>query len=61
MSKKENIINCIKASMVRWSGYAGRIDFDRVQRKIVEVNFSGRRKRGRPRRDENGFKEVVNP
>lgn len=47
--RNENIVNYIKANRLRWAGHVVRMERERLQKRILEENFSGKRKKGRPR------------
>ena len=54
MSKAENIVKWIKEQRVSWLGHLGRMEEDRMPRKIFTLELEGTRRRGRPRK---GWKE----
>lgn len=47
---KEDIIRCIKASRLRWIGHVERMSEDRLQKKVMNSQIIGVRKRERPRK-----------
>lgn len=46
----EDIVRFIKASRLRWIGHVERMDQERIQRRIMNSQIMGVRKRGRPRK-----------
>ena len=40
----------VRQSMLRWYGHVKRWDDDHVDRKVQEMQLSGKRKQGRPKR-----------
>ena len=47
---REDIVRFVKSSRIRWIGHVERINEDRLQKRIMNTNIIGVRKRGRPRR-----------
>lgn len=47
--KKETIINFVKTSRLRWAGHVARMERERMQSRVLEMELCGKRRRGRPR------------
>ena len=56
MSKGENIVNWIKGQRISWLGHLGRMEEDRMTKKVFTQELEGTRRSGRPRK---GWKEDV--
>jgi len=49
-SRGENIVSWIKGRRIRWLGHLGRMEEDRMPKKIFTQELEGTRRRGRPRK-----------
>jgi hypothetical protein len=50
ISKGENIVKWIKGQRISWPGHLGRMEEDRMPKKIFTQELGGTRRRGRPRK-----------
>ena len=50
MSKGENIVKWIRGHRISWLGHLGRMEEDRMPKKIFTQLLEGTRRRGRPRK-----------
>jgi len=50
MSKGENIVKLIKGQRISWLGHLGRMEEDRMSKKIFTQELEETRRRGRPRK-----------
>ena len=56
MSKGENIVKWTKGQRISWLGHLGKMEEDRMPKKIFTQEVEGTRRRGRPRKR---WKEAV--
>lgn len=47
--QNENIINFIKVCRLRWAGHVVRMGGERLPKRLLEANFTGKRRKGRPK------------
>jgi hypothetical protein len=50
MSKRENIVKWIKGQTISWVGHLGRMEENRMPKKILTQELEGTRRRGKPRK-----------
>jgi hypothetical protein len=50
MSKEENIVKWIKGQMISWLGHLGRMEEDRMHKKMFTQELEGTRRTERPRK-----------
>jgi hypothetical protein len=50
LSKGENIVKWIKGQRIIWLGHLGKMEEDRMSKKIFTQELEGTRRRGRPRK-----------
>jgi hypothetical protein len=58
MSKGENIVKWIKGKRISWLGHLEKMEKDRMPKKIFTQELEGTRRRGRPRKDGEKWKEI---
>ena len=60
LSKRENIVKWIKGQSISWLGHLERMEEDRMSKKIFTQELEGTRRRGRPRKNGEKWKEFFN-
>jgi hypothetical protein len=58
LNKGENIVKWIKGQRISWLGHLKRMEEDRMPKKIFTQDLEATRRRGRPRKNGEKWKEI---